>query len=235
MLKDLVSALKDMEVVDLGQYFEDNMPVHPTHSRFFMVKWDSFALGKVATDYQIIMNEHNGTHVDSFHHYIDKDDYEWIDEIELEKFNGPFACIDATYLKECEVLSLEAVKEFEAKYGEITESEGVLVDTGYMKHWDLMPNDKCSRDYPGVSGEAAKYLADKKIRFIGIDTLSIDCWGADHDPAHYALLGNKIPVIENLCNLDKLHGKRGYLCMLPLKFRHGSASPVRPVALIDKK
>jgi len=39
--------------------------------------------------------------------------------------------------------------------------------------------------------------------------------------------------IENLCNLDKLVGKRFTFIALPLKIRKGTGSPIRPVAIID--
>ena len=78
-------------------------------------------------------------------------------------------------------------------------------------------------------------LVERGAAFVGIDTLGIDCWGADHDPAHQALLSSRVPVVENLNNLGLLHGRRGYFVMLPLKIRAGSASPVRPVVLVDRK
>ena len=234
MLKDLTAALQDMRMIDLGQYLEDHMPVHPAHSRFFKTVWHSPAFGDICTDYQLIMNEHNGTHVDSFQHYIDDPSYEWIDEIPLETFQGPCVCIDATYLKACETLPAQAIVDFEKEYGEIQKGEIVLVDTGWMRYWAIRPNDAAvTHNYPGLSKEAAQYLADRGVRLVGIDTLGIDCWGADCDPAHQELLSRRIPIVENLCNLDQLHGKRGYFMMLPLKIRKGSASPVRPVAFVD--
>ena len=77
--------------------------------------------------------------------------------------------------------------------------------------------------------------AEQGIILYLYDTLGIDCWGADHDPAHQALLSSRVPVVENLNNLGLLHGRRGYFVMLPLKIRAGSASPVRPVVLVDRK
>ena len=49
------------------------------------------------------------------------------------------------------------------------------------------------------------------------------------------LLSNKVPVVENLRNLDRLHDRRGYFVVLPLLIRDGSASPVRPVVLVDRQ
>jgi kynurenine formamidase len=67
---------------------------------------------------------------------------------------------------------------------------------------------------------------------VGVDTLSVDAFYADNDPAHNILLSNKILVAENIKNLEKLYGKKGYFIMLPLLIKDGSASPVRPIVLI---
>ena len=235
-LEKLIDALSDMELVDLGQTLEDHMPVHPTHSRFFKMLWHSPDFGDCCTDYQLVLNEHNGTHVDSFRHYINQDGYAWIDEIPLERFSAPCVTIDATFLGACEVLTKEQIQEWEQKNGAIRAGDAVLIDTGWMSRWAVRPNDTAfTHDYPGLSGEGAAYLVERGAAFVGIDTLGIDCWGAHHDPAHQALLSSRVPVVENLNNLGLLHGRRGYFVMLPLKIRAGSASPVRPVVLVDRK
>lgn len=69
---------------------------------------------------------------------------------------------------------------------------------------------------------------------VGVDTLSVDRDGADGDPAHNTLLSHRIPVVENLRNLGLLHEKRGYFVALPLLIREGSASPVRPIVLVER-
>jgi kynurenine formamidase len=39
-------------------------------------------------------------------------------------------------------------------------------------------------------------------------------------------------MVQQLCNLDKLVGKKFIFVCLPLKMRDGTASPVRPCALV---
>jgi kynurenine formamidase len=39
---------------------------------------------------------------------------------------------------------------------------------------------------------------------------------------------------ENLCNLDKLFGKRFTFIGLPLKIRNGTGSPIRAVAILEE-
>lgn len=235
-LRDLQAALMDMEVVELGQFLEENMPVHPSHSRFYKVRWHGFRLGDPCNDFQLIFNEHNGTHVDSFGHYVDQPGFEFIDEVPLEKLCGPCVTVDSSFLGPRETLEKEHLLAWEAQYGPIQEGDGVLFDFGWMQFWALRPDDyKFCHDYPGVGASAAAYLVEKKVRMVGVDTLSVDRYEAGTDPAHNTLLFNKIPVVENLRNLPLLHGKRGYFLALPLLIRDGSASPVRPVVLVDRE
>ncbi|MDD3347636.1 cyclase family protein [Oscillibacter sp.] len=234
-LENLQEALRDMDVVELGQYLEDDMPAHPSHSKFYKVRWHGLQLGDGCNDFQLIMNEHNGTHVDSFGHYINKPGFEMIDRVPLIKLCGPCVTVDASFLKEHETLEKAHLMAWEAVHGPIREGDGVLFDFGWMRYWALRPNDrKFCHDYPGVGESAAAYLVEKKVRMVGVDTLSVDKDMAGTDPAHNALLSHKIPVVENLRNLDQLHDRRGYFVALPLLIRDGSASPVRPVMLVDR-
>ena len=41
-------------------------------------------------------------------------------------------------------------------------------------------------------------------------------------------------MVENLRNLGLLHEKRGYFVALPLLIREGSASPARPIVLVER-
>ena len=150
-LLQLCEAVKDMEVVEVGQYLEEGMPAHPSHSRFYKMRWHGFCLGDSCNDFQLILNEHNGTHVDSFGHYIDKPGFEMIDAVPLEKLWGPCVTVDATFLKDGETLEKEHLLAWEKVHGEIRPGDGVLIDFGWMQYWDVRPNDqRFCHDYPGV-------------------------------------------------------------------------------------
>lgn len=231
----LCGALEGLRVIELGQYLEERMPVHPSHSRFYKTVWHSFGCGDACNDNQLILNEHNGTHVDSFGHYIDRPGFEMIDEIPPRCFCGPCRVVDATHLGENRTLERQDLLMWEDTNGLIREGEVLLFDYGWMKLWDLRPNDKAfTAGYPGLGRSAAELLVERRVKLVGVDTLSVDRDGADGDPAHNLLLGNRIPVVENLRNLGLLIGKRAYFVMLPLLIREGSASPVRPIALVEE-
>jgi arylformamidase len=62
---------------------------------------------------------------------------------------------------------------------------------------------------------------------VGCHTLAIDAAASSENPAHYALLGSEVYIIDNLKNLDRLPPFCLFLA-LPLKIKGGSGSPVRP-------
>ncbi len=235
-VKQLEQALVGVEIIELGQYLEEGMPVHPTHSRFYKECWHSVAFGDVCNDNQLILNEHNGTHVDSFGHYITIPGYEMIDEIPLHKLCGPCITIDATFLKSGESLEKDQIVDWEQKNERVRAGDIVLIDFGWMRYWALRPEEKTfCHGFPGLGASGAKYLRDLGIRMIGVDTLGLDKDGADNDPAHHIMLSARIPIAENLRNLNLIHGKRGFFVCLPLLIRGGSASPIRPVVLLDSE
>lgn len=233
-VSQLEAALKGMELIELGQYLEEKMPNHPSHSRFYKEVWHSHANGDFCLDHQLILNEHNGTHVDSFGHYINKPGYELIDQIPVSALCGPALTIPAGFLQPRQTLEAAHIEEWEAKNGKIPKGHIVFLDYDWMKYWALRPNEgHFTANYPGLGKSGAELLVSRGVRLVGVDTLGVDADGAVDDPAHLVLLSNRVPIVENLRNLGKLQGKKAFFVALPLLIRGGSASPVRPIALVD--
>ena len=76
--------------------------------------------------------------------------------------------------------------------------------------------------------------AEREISAVGFDTLSIDPFDSRDNAAHHVLLGRGIPVIENIANLS-LIPVHSFVIGLPNKFRGGSGSPIRLIALTDNQ
>ena len=85
--------------------------------------------------------------------------------------------------------------------------------------------------------EGADYLAKTGVNAVAVD-FPIDKHPATplstiHDfPVHRPLLGQNIPLIENLINLDQLVGREFELWALPLKLKGGDGTATRAVARI---
>jgi len=87
-----------------------------------------------------------------------------------------------------------------------------------------------NKDYLALTPDAAQYLAEKKIRTLGIDYLSIDPADTTDFAVHKIILGNGIAVLEGLV-LDGVPEGTYTLSALPLKLQNGNGSPVRAVLI----
>ena len=108
----------------------------------------------------------------------------------------------------------------------------VLLCTGH--HERNFPRKEYSTDNPGVNVAATEWLAKQGIVHFGLDSMRP---GPDSDVnllVHKACLDLGITHIESLCNLEALLGKGRFTFIgLPLKWRDGTASPIRAVAVFE--
>ncbi len=231
----LAALLQNYEMIDLSQTLQSGIPAWPTHARFGHVLYEDYLLGDVARHYQIVMDEHTGTHMDAPMHFIPKGPAHYgIDEVPLERLTGRAATIEAPDLPPGGLLSATNVKEWEEKHGQIHERDRVLIRYGWDRRWGTGPEGTSFlEDWPGLGGDAAEYLVGKGVSLVGCDTLAVDAFGSEENPAHYALLGNEVYIVENLKNLDLLP-PFSFFMAFPLKVKGGSGSPVRAIALVPR-
>jgi kynurenine formamidase len=216
--------------VDLTYTLEPDMPAWPTQARYGSVVYESYDQGDEALHSMIVMSEHTGTHVDAPKHFIKGGCP--VDELPLSSLMGRGVTIDAVFMNPRGSLGLEKVKDFEAKHGEIKKGDIVMFRFGWDSKYRLQPDsEEYLRDWPGLSLEAAEYLAGKQVAAVGCDTLALDAYGSSN-PCHPLLLRKNIPILENINNLSKLPAF-SYVVGLPNKFKGGSGSPIRIVAFFD--
>lgn len=232
----LLPALRNARVIDLSQTLEEHLPHFPTHAKFFHNLWGSYWHGGRSLSYQLVMHEHNGTHVDAPAHFVSDAQPEALVTIE----RVPVACllgrgvhVNCQGMKAGEYVSRDQIAAWESEHGVLEAGDIVLFDFGWSVKWGLRPNDqRYVEDWPGVSMNAAEYLLSKQLAAIGVDTLSPDPPEALlTQPIHPVVLEKQVLIIENLCNLDQLPDFFLFLA-LPLKIRAGSGSPIRAVALV---
>jgi kynurenine formamidase len=235
-IASLISSLRHTRVIDLSQTLEERMPNFPTHSKFFHNLWGSYQHGGRSLSYQVLMHEHNGTHVDAPVHFVaDKnaDAHKTIDQIGPGHLIGRGVRLDYRGLKEGDYVSAHSIQSWEAQHGAIEAGDIAVFNFGWSDHWGLAPDHRqYLNDWPGISMEAAEYLVSNSVAAVGVDSLSPDPPAAlDRHPIHPVLLENDVLIIENLTHLDELPDFFLFLA-LPLKIRHGSGSPIRAVALV---
>jgi len=68
------------------------------------------------------------------------------------------------------------------------------------------------------------------VRSIGLDTASIDYGKSKKFETHVILLGQDIPVFENVANLERVPATGAHVIALPMKIKGGSGGPLRIAA-----
>jgi kynurenine formamidase len=135
----------------------------------------------------------------------------------------------------------------------IREGDAVFIHTGYGTVWVNSPSTYYTQG-PGLSHQAAVHLSSKRIVLVGLDNpftdAAINQPGAGPFPPmpswvggsngflpfgvhHHNLTEAGVHQIQNL-NLTEIVQKKVYLgavFILPVRFKGGSGSPVRPVVI----
>jgi kynurenine formamidase len=179
----------------------------------------------------ISMPDHGGTHIDAMRHF--GKDGQPIDEYPLENCIVPGICIDLRHIAPRAEITPEDLQAAVEKSGQAIPKGGtVLLCTGH--HARTFPTKAYTDDNPGVNVEATEWLAKQGIVHFGIDSMRPGPDGKVNALVHKACLELGFTHIESLCNLEALlgQGKFTFIC-LPLKFRGGTGSPIRAVAVFD--
>lgn len=209
-----------MKIYDITAAISDDLPVFGGGNEKHVINIVSqLANGDPYNFSKISMSAHTGTHADMPLHFILGG--ATCCDIALDHFYGPakvFRIAVSSHVRRVDLMPLD-----------IQAGDIVLLDTGQSGY---MRQGTFKEDFIALTPEAAEYLAEKKIKTVGIDYLSIDPYGAEGFPAHKALLGNGIAILEGLVLADVPEGIYT-LSALPLKISGGEGSPVRAVLIDD--
>ena len=158
---------------------------------------------------------HTGTHMDAPYHYYQSGTS--IDKAEPELLVGPCHVFD---MGTAEIITRDILLDLP-----LDEYPRILFKTANSSLWRSGLRE-FEENYVYISADAAEYIADSGVKLVGIDYLSIDSFHDEEAPAHKALLGNGVFVIEGL-DLDGMpQGKYELICA-PLKIRKCDGAPAR--------
>jgi arylformamidase len=105
----------------------------------------------------------------------------------------------------------------------------VLVATDWDEHWGT---ETYLSDNPFLTAAAAQRLVDAGAALIGIDSLNIDSLTDPARPAHTAILGAGIPLVEHLTGLGALPAVGWRFYAVPPRIRGMATFPVRAFAVL---
>ncbi len=204
-----------MNVIDISMRLEPGMTTYgnnpDTTPRHTVLR--VFRDGGV-NESELTINLHNGTHLDSpFHMLVGREPTEFLNLADL--------------ITPCRVLDLTGVKDA------ITQRD--LAPHGIQAgEFLLLKTDNSHKDawYPGfvyIKPDAARYMAEKGIKGVGIDALGVERDQPDH-ATHTALLGGGVIILEGL-RLGHVKPGRYTLIALPVKIKDADGAPARAVLI----
>jgi len=196
--------------------------------------WNNFRTG-----------EHTGTHLDAPNHWVTGKDLDDVSRIPPQRLVGPAVVIDKTaeaaknpdYL-----LDIPDLEEWQEANGPLPAKGWLLFRTG----WSARGNDPrafANADdkgphTPGITPEAAAYLAVSDLLGFGVETVGTDAGQAfgfePAFPCHEAVLGAGKYGLTQLRNLDRLPVTGSIVIAAPLPIVSGSGSPARVLALVER-
>jgi arylformamidase len=202
-----------MRIIDISIPIYEGMPTY-MNNQTNQPKIKTETHGYI-TDTTVQMNIHTGTHIDAPLHMIEEG--ENIETIELDRL-----------LRPCKVLDLTHVND------RITAAD--LQDLPIMKDDFLLFKTKNSfgetsaMEFIFLAEDGAKYLIEKGIEGVGIDTLGIERSQTGH-PTHKTLFSNDVLIVEGLNLKEVAEGEYTLICA-PIKLLNTEAAPAR-VFLIE--
>jgi arylformamidase len=162
----------------------------------------------------ISMSAHTGTHMDAPLHFFVGG--KGLDTMPLEATIGPARVIG--------IRDRESVKVPELRPHRIRRGERILFKTfGSAQRWRKPDFDE---NYVYITSEAARFLAARGVRTVGVDYLSVGGYRKDSAETHRVLLGAGIWIIEGL-NLSRVKPGRYELVCLPLRIANSDGAPAR--------
>lgn len=232
-----LAAQPAVRVIDLGHPLSASAPTwsgEPAYDRTRVgeVDKDGYTTGRFSAD------EHVGTHLDAPAHFGGT----WtVDRIPVERLVRPAVRIDVSAsvsANEDYQVTVEDLLAFERNHGRIPAGALVLVATGWDARWPsprYMNARNGVKHFPGLSAEAAKFLAEiRDVAGIGIDTPSIDYGPSSTFEAHQASQRRNVYHIENAARLTTLPPTGFTVVVAPINLEGGSGGPARVFALLER-
>ncbi|HEX4953866.1 MAG TPA: cyclase family protein [Thermoanaerobaculia bacterium] len=198
---------------DISPLLHPGMAVWPGDVPFTQERTAEMAAGAAANVSAFRTTTHAGCHVDA--------------PLHTEAGGSDIASLGlAPFLGLCRVVEVPAVALLLPEHLPAPEPDDpprLLLKTGSWPDRDRFP-----ATFTALSPEVARELAARGLLLVGLDTPSVDPAESADLPAHHALAGAGIVILEGAV-LDAVPPGRYELIALPLKLAGLDASPVRAV------
>ncbi len=171
---------------------------------------------------RVELGVHAGTHIDAPFH-LDERGYS-VDKIPLENLIGKIQVLQID--ESLNVITRDVL----LSSGYIKGTERLLLKTRNTKKWINNPSHfDC--EYTAIDANAAAFLVNEGIKFVGIDYFSISPY-TDLKTPHQILLAAGVVILENAFLVNVEPGEYNLFC-LPLNLIGTDGAPVRAILTID--
>ncbi|MFN3388840.1 MAG: cyclase family protein [Allosphingosinicella sp.] len=218
-----------LRLVDLSHVIEDGMTTYKglpgpricdywarEASAAFYDDGSTFQIGRID------MVANTGTYLDApFHRYAEGDD---LAALALERVAALPGLVVRRSFEDGLAVDADAFAGLEVA------GKAVLVHTGWDRHWRT---EAYQSGHPFLTEEAARLLADKGARLVGIDSHNIDDTARRARPVHTVLLGAGVLVCEHMTRLETLPDAGFLFSAVPPKVSGMGTFPVRAFAAIE--
>lgn len=205
-----------MEIIDISAAVQPDMHVYEGDPPVVIERAKSIAAGDIANVTRLAFGAHTGTHVDAPVHFIEG--APGVDALPLDALIGPATVVDATNITAD--IDAAALASLAIPAG----ATRVLFKTPNSKLWD---EPSFSPKFFGLLPDAARVLAGRGVRLVGVDYLSVASH-ADPAPTHEALLRDGVVIVEGLDLRRAGPGEYTLIC-LPLLIPGADGAPARAV------
>jgi arylformamidase len=163
----------------------------------------------------LLIGTHTGTHVDAPLHFFETGLA--IDHLSFDAVVGMARVIE---IRDQESITVHELEEHGIEAGEI-----LLFKT---RNSSFIKSGLFRKDFVYLSTEGARYLAQKKVKTVGIDYLGVGGFERNETEAHRILLSVPIVIIETLDLSSVRAGVYDFVCV-PLRIEGAEASPARAI------
>jgi arylformamidase len=170
---------------------------------------------------RIAMGSHHGTHVDAMSHFVAGG--KTIDAMPLSWFYGPARVITIPKGPREEITAEDLTKH----QAMLRPASRVILNTGWHREFGT---PRFFEDFPALTVDAARYLASRKLRMLGID---MPTPGRESYEIHHTLFAPDLEtvLVESLANLDAVPETFTFIGF-PMHFAGIDGAPIRAVALV---
>ncbi len=210
-----------MRILDISLPISPGLPVWPDDPGIVLKQYRAISEGNTSTDSRLACSVHSGTHVDAPAHFFENG--ATVEQLPLDLLIGRATVVEVLNddIITPEIMEAQALP---------AETRRLLFKTKNSALWDD-PDHQFNPDFVALSAESAKWMANKGIKLVGIDYLSIQLFKDVEPLTHRILLAAGIIILEGL-NLQEVNPGEYQLICLPLKLAGSEGAPARAILTV---